>query len=351
MTTSFAWTRVVVSGCVAIAAFLGGASPLIAQTSTVLFVATNSDFNGSGCGARERPCRSISRAIRNAMAGNLIEVGPGIYDADHGDAQITIDKAVEIYSTAGAALTIIRASQSPFQNRVVRILANGATFGRRDGGFTITGSKLESGVGTEAVAIDGSDVTVAGNVALGHEFGFLFGGAGDRARLDGNIAVDNAQMGFQVFGFGHVLTGNIANGNSIGFLLGGDGTTFTGNVAIANKQVGVQSQVEFGGELIGNTVIGNGVTGMRFPLSDSGVASPMFVHQNNIFGNGDAAVGCGIVNEGGGFIDATDNYWGKATGPGPNPGDRAHGDCTVRGSTQTTPFATAAFPIEDPSAD
>ncbi len=354
--TTLAWTRIVASGCIAIAACLGSASPLLAQTSTVLFVANDSAFNGSGCGARERPCRSISRAIANAADGDLIEVGPGIYGDIDGDGSsdgvgeevvVDIPKAVEVYSSAGATLTIIRGTPGLFGLQIVRIRADGVTFGRRNGGFTIIGAKSEGGRGTEGVVFNTSDVTIAGNVAIGNDIGFL--ADGENVRVDGNVALDSSRAGFAVSRTGSVA-GNIANHNTIGFLLRATDITFTGNVATANTEVGVESQVMPGGELIGNTVIGNAVAGFRLVESGLG-SSPMAVHRSNIYGNGEGAEGCGLLNESGGFIDATDNYWGKATGPGPNPGDRAYGSCQVSGSTATSPFTTVAFPIEELSGD
>src|SRR5262249_39265214 len=57
--------------------------------------------------------------------------------------------------------------------------------------------------------------------------------------------------------------------------------------------------------------------------------------------------GCGLINESGQKVDAIRNFWGRAAGPGPNPGDLAgpsSGCDRGTGSvTLVTPFATTAF--------
>jgi len=312
-----------------------------AQTPTVRFVATNSAFNGTDCGSRERPCRTISQAVRNASDGDLIEVGPGTYPGT-----ITIDKSVEIYSTAGAALTVVR-GRDAFANRIVIIRASGVTFGRLNGGFTITGTKLDLGGGSGTEGIDGggvdqSDVTIAGNIVVGHTIGMSAGANG--GRIEGNAAIDN-EAGLQITGPGSIVINNVANGNKQGFLLSlvGTRTTFTNNVAIGNE-VGIEIGTEIVSELSGNTIIGNTQAGFKF-MMPAQTTERFAMHRNNIYGNGDDADGCGVINDTGGVIDATNNYWGKANGPGPNPGDRAYGTCLVRGSIVTTPFATDPFPI------
>lgn len=315
-----------------------------AQIPTTRFVATNSAFNGTGCGSRERPCRTIVQAVKNAADGDLIEVGPGTYSGT-----IVIDKAVEIYSTAGAALTLIR-DPDPFQPVLVTIRVSGVKFGRLNGGFTIVGTKENLGGGSGTGGIDGggggiTDTTIVGNILEGHTVGISISGA-TGVRLEGNAAIDNVD-GFQILAppeaiTNNVVINNVALDNVRGFLVYATGTTFTSNAAIGNE-VGIEAGSEYANELSGNTIIGNSQTGFHFripPLS----AARIVLHNNNIYGNGDAADGCGVINESGGVINATNNYWGKADGPGPNPGDRAYGACSVRGSIVTTPFATTAFP-------
>lgn len=248
-------------------------------------------------------------------------------------------------------MTLIRGT-STFETRIVTIRANGVTFGRINGGFTIAGTKMDLGGGAGTGAIDGgggdvSDVTIAGNVVVGNTSGISTGGA-SRVRIEGNAAIDN-EVGFRVLGpenvaIDSVVMNNVASNNATGFSVGAAGVTFTDNAAIGNE-VGIEIRAGTD-ELSGNTVIGNSQVGFKFLIVPQ-LTGQIAIHRNNIYGNGDAADGCGVTNDSGGVIDATNNYWGKANGPGPNPGDRAHGTCLVRGSIVTTPFASAPFPTTD----
>jgi hypothetical protein len=92
-----------------------------------LFVAA-SGTDGGACGAKTSPCRSISQAITNALAGDSIQVGPGFYgDLNNdgtlggtgeerggcsGTCMIEVSKAVRIYSSDGAGATVIRSPGS-----------------------------------------------------------------------------------------------------------------------------------------------------------------------------------------------------------------------------------------------
>jgi hypothetical protein len=71
------------------------------------------------------------------------------------------------------------------------------------------------------------------------------------------------------------------------------------------------------------------------------------LRKNRIFGNlgekvfyQSEALNCGIVNNSGELVDATWNYWGAATGPGPDPADEAGKEtiCDRDGTTIVEPF-------------
>src|SRR5512147_377478 len=95
--------------------------PAIAAAATLSVAVGGEDADG--CGTKAAPCRSISRAIANALPGDKIVVGPGHYgdlDADGtlgepGEEQspnaatvmVDVDKALTIESVAGAAQTVI----------------------------------------------------------------------------------------------------------------------------------------------------------------------------------------------------------------------------------------------------
>jgi hypothetical protein len=63
------------------------------------------------------------------------------------------------------------------------------------------------------------------------------------------------------------------------------------------------------------------------------------VTRNNFFGNDI----CGLLNDGAVGLQAANNYWGIATGPGTPPADTV---CHPYGGTTTTsPFATKPFTV------
>lgn len=88
--------------------------------------------------------------------------------------------------------------------------------------------------------------------------------------------------------------------------------------------------------MIGNTVSGFNV------LQD---VANLAIRESNIYGNGvqQTPFNCGIISGSGIVIVATDNFWGSASGPGPDPADQT----CLFGTTRavTTPFAVTPFRI------
>jgi hypothetical protein len=165
---------------------------------------SNVGSDSGSCGASASPCRSISQAVANATDGDTIWVGPGHYGDVNGDGNFTgpgdeqpdpnagngeapyldqgcivcITKALHIYSTNGAALTVIEGNGSSTNSHsTVMILHDGVDFGAEDHGFTITG-----GNGHGVTIVPGfspnvsRDMTIKGNIDIGDGDGFyVFG--------------------------------------------------------------------------------------------------------------------------------------------------------------------------------
>jgi len=345
-----------------------------------VFYVTNNGTDSVSCGNFATPCRSIGQALENAVDGDQIEVGPGRYGDLNGDGDfdddgeergrqfsigsgcvICVNKRVHLASTHGAAATIVDGGNPPTGALpalpfIVFIPTSGVTFGEKDKGFTLKDGQL---YGLKTVA---SHVRAAGNIALNNPlYGFQFEGSGSVTSniatgsdtgfdfegnfiLTNNIATNNDGAGFRVAGLSGsaIVVGNAAHSNIIGFQLDAqhrlvvrlniavgniDGffidapdLTFVRNAAIGNKSAGIY---------VGPTVLRGAST----------------IRANNIFGN-DVDNNCGLINQYGHTVDATNNFWGSAAGPGPDPADNAGPGCDFQGSsTVIQPFATRAFLI------
>jgi hypothetical protein len=316
------------------------------------------------CGL-QAPCRSISQAMENAASGDTIYVGPGLYgdvNADNftgpgdehanpdggagGDFQppivgcvVCITKPLHIYSTQGAATTVIANDpQSPYGSTVL-ISSPGVDFGAAGEGFTLVGSS-QAGV-TIALSFPVlQDVWVAGNTDNGDAQGFVyFGqpirnlpcapplpqGQGFDCRVTGRILIENNQAigngtGFSIgvnngghpaiiirdnvalgAGTGFVvqpvgpgsetlfnpsatnvqLVANVAMGGGVGFYASDPGQ-ITYNMAVKNSQIGFEVNPG-GAAFYGNSAIGNGGPGVLIYLNDINDFGPIAEFTPNTF--------------------------------------------------------------------
>jgi hypothetical protein len=325
-------------------------------------------------------------------------------DALHG--AIRLERPIRIYSTHGAEITTIDLSSNPaMPMAVVAIRANDVQFGRPGGGFRLIADNTGNGTGVTFPAGKSiSNIRVSGNIIEGHPVdgyagsGILAAGDHHSVLLTDNV-VTGKGAGIVVslgnsFGYAYgpaTIERNTLRYNGMGASLGGRGITFTGNVMDSNASQGVSAQDvagppndtapppgtgiaildsyivnnAFAGLLVGtvesfrrNVVVANGLGGIEF-VSDWWVGS---IAQNNIYGNGvQPAPGldtsnCGVILIARIAPDITNNYWGAATGPGPDPADDSAADGTTHcvgldgpgpGSIDT-PFATAPFEVPIP---
>ncbi|MBI1741440.1 right-handed parallel beta-helix repeat-containing protein [Candidatus Acetothermia bacterium] len=337
-----------------------------------LFVANNG-LDSNTCLDKDHPCRTIGKAIQNANSGDKIVVGPGHYtwesESEPGPSScsfrcvIKVDKQLTIESRDGAAATVIDATGHNVD--VVRIEASNVIFGQPHKGFTLTGA---SGGFSGLVIADGtSGVKVSGNLAIRNSGqGFTFSGSGHV--LAGNIASANF-FGFSVIGSGHILTGNIASSNSYGFGFSGNGHLLSGNTASANRFTGfifsgsghvltnnTASANGFHGFDVndgsGYVLTGNSAVGNKFFGIDIRKSASATITKNNIFGNDSqpsgSFVNCGLLNQSRGTINATNNFWGAAAGPGADPADNICND-GMGSNTTVAPFATKEFKAKSQS--
>ena len=313
-----------------------------------LYVANNG-LDGPACGPKTTPCRSITQGISNAAAGDTIIVGPGLYgdlndDGTPGDSpgeetpspgcgcMLSVNKGVTLISSDGAAGTIIDARFVGVNTNVLLIPPGGGTFGKPGHGFTVTNTVRINTVGIE---IDASNVVVGGNQVLG---GLANVGTGiDTVVNDGEVVLIE---GNQVVGWlqsivasssGKTVQKNLVQQSNVGISASAS-SAIVGNVATDNGS-GIVAQDS--AEVVGNAAYGN-EQGLSVLPGFTGK-----LERNNLFGNKSH---CGLTNGGVSGLVAANNYWGAATGPGPDPADDV---CNMMGGTTTvTPFATKPFSVK-----
>ena len=140
---------------------------------------------------------------------------------------------------------------------------------------------------------------------------------------------------------GHTLNGNVASANGeSGFEVGGSGISFTGNSAHANHGAGF-SLLGTQLRLTGNSIVANRSNGIFI----GAFAGDVQITKSNIFGNSLPDNGSFGVFNAAGQIQATDNFWGAATGPGSDPADDIFDDA-VGSETVFAPFATKPFKVK-----
>lgn len=324
----------------------------------------NNGVDATSCGATASPCRSITRAIINAAAGDEIVVGPGRYGVNIGSTRasggdetgasgcsclIAVNKAVVIRSTHGAAATSIDARTVSVLQTVL-ITADATEFGRPGQGFTVTYTLDTTDSYPAGITVNSNEVLVRGNQVVGTFQGRGIGIATACSSGGGHIE-DNQVMGWSIGieplcgtktvsrnavsfnGYGILadtngpVTDNIALGNS------GNGLLVTGGSASGNFAAGNNTGLStiYGGILSGNTAIGNLVGVVDYNPGGS-------IHGNNLIGNQCGMQELQLVTE-----DAMGNYWGAATGPGPAPADDV-----CLGSVNTSKFAATPFNIANP---
>ncbi|MBI3785735.1 MAG: right-handed parallel beta-helix repeat-containing protein [Deltaproteobacteria bacterium] len=363
------WSRLLAGGALSVVL----AVPV--QAATTWYVANNgSDLFSPSCGSKPLPCRSISKAITLAAAGDTILIGPGHYgDLDgsgtFGDfpgeeaaeigsgceCMIKVDKQLTMLSRDGALVTVLDAGG--LTQSVVHIAlpsADGTVFGKLNKGFTLrngaaNGLLTDPSTGT-------SSVQIVGNVAISNPTGFNVGLEGDLTKptLVDNLAMESSTAGFSLSGNYSGMQRNRAVRNGSGIAIGGDGHNVWQNVAVQNTD---GFQVVLSGPGIGrpaaspdppwpgfkqNAVIANTHAGVNVQAL-SGTIPGIWMKNSNLYGNGDPAANCGVAvdNEettNQAIASFYDSYWGSSTGQGPNPADTAGPTCLTGAGTVSPLF-------------
>lgn len=317
---------------------------MAAGPSHTIIRVENNGVDSPRCGHSSSPCRSISQAIANSVAGDTIRVGPGRYgDLDQDgipgeegeekpdnsgcDCMVLIDKKVTVISTHGAAVTLVEAWPLTGVDGVT-VTAEGATFGSPDHGFTVVRSA--GGISTLA-----DDVRVSGNIVASNATGVFVGG--DRNMVDHNLALLNEADGFMIQGEGTIVRSNSAIGGGNGYFLIANKLGVWLNAAIG---AGTGFFLEGENTLLRNSAIGNLQSGITIQEG-----TPANLPKNNIYGNGNLPtyfqeLNCGVFNYSSLEISAERSFWGSVSGPGKDPADAI---CDSPGETLFAPVSRKRY--------
>jgi len=288
------------------------------------------------------------------------------------DCMLCIFKSVRVLSVYGSAVTVIDTGTN--FSVAVAMQADGAVFGLQGHGFTVkgggfTGVEMRTGSYSKVVSnivengIHGS--ACHGPIYIQDNLVTHSGGDGivviaedncpsaGPIYVNGNIVTDSSGSGFALASIDIVqFVGNVSSHNQTGVRvitvapIGEAKGVIAQNAFVDNQDAGIHF-AEGGATVTGNTILGNQGPGVRVS-----VANPrnIVLHQNDIYGNDSASTpaNCGVINTSAFPVDAKNNYWGSAAGPGVDPADKAGpgSDCDLgAGVTTVKPFAPTLFPI------
>lgn len=344
-----------VAGAVLAIALLLAPSAAIAR-GPKLFVAMDG-IDTNTCGARKRPCRTISQAVASAPDGATIVVGPGRYGdldsdgilrdhvSDIGEEEPTvcaaascalrITKRVSVISSDGPGATVLDGGRDLLYTVA---LDSGAELGRPKQGFTIVGGEAAG------VIVRGNDVRIAGNIVTANEAHGIILDVGIGAVVADNTIAGNGKLGLfakpeiddariernHIVGNGHAGDGGgieshgslLVRGNVItastgdGIVVAAGVASILGNRVTGNDGSGVVVEATAITSITGNALTGNTKFGVQLLPNAAAV-----VNENDIYGNDPHGLNCGILNATSMTIEGIRNFWGAASGPGAHPAD------------------------------
>lgn len=328
--------------------FFVSVSPVLATTWAVDDDGTATSTN---CSAATACNSTIQDAINVASAGDTVIVCPGTYVEN---VMVNVTN-LTLKSSGSVASTIITGASAAQGTHVIKVLANNVTIGALGYGFTIIGNS--SGFGADISAEDyGNALKIYGNIlrhaTAGESQAIYIDGAVNGAEIKHNLFYgDNEWLNNSVEGAaGSCIKLMGANGtNAItiqnntayyfkyAFLdLNDEGTeTYDGvlvynNTAHHNRPASqTQNQVLIGiGYGVGTTTIGSLYGGVNISfndLHDAGYgirirsdikgSDNVHINYNNIYNINNSYYGIKSEVTDSKTADATNNWWGDASGP------------------------------------
>ena len=243
-------------------------------TAATLKVAGNGN-DGDACGSNTEPCRTISKAISRASAGDMILVGPGVYgdvngdgvfDAGAGDEVsgdptrvIVVDRSVTIRSTGGASVTMLSGPNCLLSTvTLVAIEASGVELGAKGKGFTFRSSACIGDVVGLEVSAATNGVTIAGNTFATDLYAGTLDGSNHilknnvLRRAETSDALGPPSLVFQLGGEGHRVENNVGENGTFATLPGSRNIVFKRNRMLA--QAGISFELRGSGHVLEGNV-------------------------------------------------------------------------------------------------
>ncbi len=207
----------------------------------------------------------------------------------------------------------------------------------QDGVIVVTG-------GSDRAQITNNRVT-----ENGHN-GIWVGNSSNDAVIDENIVTSNDLDGITVYSAlrADVTNNHIADNqrNGIALVFGSHGAEIRNNMVADNQWDGIYVGNSNGAQITSNSIAGNGQNsvdnGGIHLVGGPPVATTAAINGNNIEGN----VDFGLRNATAGNVNATNNWWGNASGPsgiGPGTGDAIQN--SGGGTVIYFPWAPTPFPL------
>jgi hypothetical protein len=276
-------------------------------TAATRFVNASTGVNTGTCASSGSPCKTITYAMSQAVAGDTINVAPGTYNLALGEVfPIDFKSGIQLKSTGTAADTIIDAAGDTVKTGIIVSSSNAAA--ARIEGFTIKnglsmGSQCAgiSQAGALKIGFSSALFTVtrnifSGNEARGVERDNTCGKSGAHANggaiqvfsssmaITNNVFVANVARGGAGYSdFGNTLDTNAYGGNADGgaIYFGGGSGSITNNTFYNNSAIGGTG----GGSATGSANGGNAVNGA--------ILAGAITIENNIFASNSATAGVG----------------------------------------------------------
>ncbi|MBX3045706.1 MAG: right-handed parallel beta-helix repeat-containing protein [Anaerolineales bacterium] len=254
--------------------------------------------------------------------------------------------AIYVYSDDGVARTVVIDGNVVNNYQKNGITVHGTNLNAEITNNTVTGAGTTTVIAQNGIQVSGGAVAlIEGNDISGNDYGnaswastgILLNGAGDGVEIRDNHIHDNQTNIYAVASDDLTLENNTISGSSLYYnvlLYNLDGATVTGNTISDADNEGLVIYDADNVDVNGNTFSNNG-TGIY-----SVYATNVTINQNDITGNG-----VGVWNDDVTVLDATNNYWGCATGA------NTAGCDTTSGNVDTDPSLTNSIFFVDTDGD